>query len=140
VCRWKSPRAIRHIRANPPRQVRAWTRAALGTRDEARRLDALRSLKGVSVPMASAVLTLLYPRRYGVIDIRVWQVLHRSGSVERNARGVGLSSRNWHDFLELIRRFAAKLRVGARDVERALFEAHRVSQKGRLYKRGRVRV
>jgi hypothetical protein len=134
VCRWKSPRAIHHVRANTARQVRRATGLALSARSEESRLDALLTLKGVSVPMASAALTLLSPRRYGVIDIRVWQLLHAHGVVTRNAFGVGLSAGNWRQFLTVIRHFARKLRVKARDVERALFDAHRARQKGRLYR------
>jgi hypothetical protein len=137
VCHWKSPRAIRHVRANTARQVRAATGVALRTRSEERRLDALLQLKGVSVPMASAVLTLVNPSRYGVIDIRVWQLLHEHGAVTRNSEGVGLSANNWQQFLAVIRHFARKLRVKARDVERTLFDAHRARQKGRLYKTAR---
>lgn len=134
VCRWKSPRAIHHVRANTAWQVRAATGVALRARSETKRLDALLRLQGVSVPMASAALTLIDPRRYGVIDIRVWQLLHARGAVTRNAEGVGLSAGNWRQFLAVIRHFARKLRVKARDVERALFDAHRARQKGRLYK------
>lgn len=133
VCRWKSPRAIHQVRANTAKRVRAATTSALGTRSEPRRLESLVRLRGVSVPMASAVLTLIDPRRYGVIDIRVWQLLHARGAVRRNAEGVGLSAGNWREFLAVIRHFARKLRVKARDVERALFDAHRARQKGRLY-------
>ena len=68
---WKSPRAIRLISANNHHQVRRATQRALRTRSERIRLEALLSLSGVSVPMASAILTLLYPRKYGVLDIRV---------------------------------------------------------------------
>ena len=62
------------------------------------------------------------------------QLLHAHGVVTRNAFGVGLSAGNWRQFLTVIRHFARKLRVKARDVERALFDAHRVRQKGRLYR------
>jgi hypothetical protein len=71
ICRWKSARAIQHIRANTSRQIRLATAAALNTRSEMQRLDALTALRGVSIPMASAILMLLNPKRYGVIDIRV---------------------------------------------------------------------
>jgi hypothetical protein len=134
VCRWKSPRAIRYITANTPSQVRAATQAAFATRSEQRRLEALTQLMGVSVPMASAVLMLLDPKRYGVIDIRVWQLLHELGTVTKNAEGVNLSFRNWYEFLVIIRYFAKKLRVRARDVERALFDAHRAYQTHTLYR------
>ena len=133
VCRWKSPRAIRYINANTPSQVRVATQAALATRSEHRRLEALTRLRGVSVPMASAVLMLLNPKRYGVIDIRVWQLLHELGTVTKNAEGVNLSSTNWYEFLVIIRHFSRKLRVTARDIERTLFDAHRAYQRHQLY-------
>jgi hypothetical protein len=134
VCRWKSPRAIWHVRANPSARVRAATRAALRARSEGRRVAALLELDGVSIAMASAILTLLDPRRYGVIDIRVWQLLHAAGAVRGNREGASLRESHWHEFLGLIRHFAAKLRVTARDVERALFDAHRAYQRGTLYR------
>jgi hypothetical protein len=133
ACRWKSPRAIHHVRANTPRRIRAATAAAFGARREDARLQALLQLRGVSVPTASAVLMLANPRSYGVIDIRVWQLLHARGVVTRNAPGVGLGPGHWREFLGVIRYFARTLRLRARDVERALFDAHRARQKGRLY-------
>ena len=133
VCYWKSPRAIRHIRANTSREVRAATRVALESKSEQRRLDALTELRGVSVPMASALLMLLNPRRYGVIDIRVWQLLHELGTVTKNAKGVNFTFKNWYQFLVIIRHFSRKLGVKARDIERTLFNAHRAYQKDRLY-------
>jgi hypothetical protein len=133
VCRWKSPRAIRYIRSNSAADIRNATRKALATRSERRRLDALTSLNGVSVPMASAALTLVEPRRYGVIDIRVWQMLHALGAVTKNRAGVGFNFSHWREFLTILRHFAARHRVKARDVERALFLAHKDRQKGTLY-------
>jgi hypothetical protein len=134
VCYWKSPRAIRHVQANSRNAVRSATCVALGTRSEETRLKALTGLRGVSIPMASAILTLLYPHRYGVVDIRVWQLLHRLGAVKTNAAGIGFSSRNWHQFLAIIRHLATKLQIKARDVERTLFDVHKAYQAGRLYK------
>jgi hypothetical protein len=138
VCYWKAPRAIQHIRSNSPARVRATTRSALATRSERRRLEALRQLKGVSVPMASARLMLLNPKRYGVIDIRVWQLLHKVGTVTKNAEGVGFTFKNWYQFLVVLRYFAKKFGVSARDVERTLFIVHKEYQAGRLYKYSRV--
>jgi hypothetical protein len=50
ICRWKSPRAIKLIRANTARSIRSATRTAFATRSERRKLEALTRLKGVSVP------------------------------------------------------------------------------------------
>jgi len=134
VCYWKSARAIQRIRANSPARIRSATRAALATRSERRRLEALTQLKGVSVPMASALLMLLDPKRYGVIDIRVWQLLHELGAVTKNAAGVGLGFKNWYQYLMILRYFAKKLGVKARDIEHTLFLVHKEYQAGRLYK------
>jgi hypothetical protein len=140
VCRWKSARAIHLINRNSVVRVRTATRRALTTRSERRRLEALTTLDGVSVAMASAILTLLNPRRYGVIDIRVWQLLYALGEVTKKSSGVGFNFNNWYQFLMKLRCFAKQFGVGARDIERSLFFAHQANQKGTLYQRSRKRM
>ena len=140
VCRWKSARAIHLINRNSVIRVRTATRRALTTRSERHRVEALTTLDGVSVAMASAILTLLNPRRYGVIDIRVWQLLYALGEVTKKSGGVGFNFNNWYQFLMKLRYFAKQLGVGARDIERSLFFAHQANQKGTLYQRPRKRM
>jgi hypothetical protein len=135
ICRWKSARAIHHIKKNGAARVRTATWRALATPSERRRLETLMSLDGVSVAMASAILTLLNPRRYGVIDIRVWQLLYGMGAVTKNPSGVGFSFDHWHQFLMIVRQFAEEFHVSARDIERSLFSAHQAYQQGTLYAR-----
>ena len=137
VCRWKSARAIHLIKHNSSARVRTATQLALATRNEQRRLEALRTLDGVSVSMASAILTLLDPSRYGVIDIRVWQLLYALGEVTKKSSGVGFNFKNWYQFLMKLRYFAKKLSVSARDIERTLFFAHQANQRGTLYPQAR---
>lgn len=133
VCRWKAPRAIQLIKSNKPQKIRAVTKAAFSTRSEKKRITLLISLKGVSIPMASALLMLLNPKRYGVIDIRVWQLMYALGTVSKNSNGVRFTFKNWYQFLMVIRHFAKKCGVTARDVERTLFYAHKAYQAGTLY-------
>ena len=140
MCRWKSARAIHLINRNSVIRVRTATRRALTTRSERHRVEALTTLDGVSVAMASAILTLLNPRRYGVIDIRVWQLLYALGEVTKKSGGVGFNFDNWYQFLMKLRYFAKQLGVGARDIERSLFFAHQANQKGTLYQRPRKRM
>jgi hypothetical protein len=135
MCRWKSPRALHHYESNSAAAVRARSRAALRSRDERERLDRLTSLKGVSVPTASAILTLIDPGRYGVLDIRVWRLLFRMGAVASKPRGVGFRYADWERYLAILRRHAQALGVSARRVELTLFEYHRRTQAGRLYQR-----
>ena len=136
MCRWKSPRALRHYRRNSPARIRAVTRAALAARRERRRIELLTALRGVNVPVASAILTLLRPRHYGVLDIRAWQLLYRLGAVTSRPDGRGFGASHWIEYLETLRRHARALGVSARAVEYTLFHCHRKYQAGRLYQDG----
>lgn len=133
ICRWKSPRSTGLVRENGARRIRTATEAAIRSVEERERFERLLSLRGVSAPSASAVLTMLEPGRYGVIDIRVWQLLHAMGAVRGNARGAGFTLDQWLQFLHVLRGVAAELDVTARAVERTLFAAHRERQVGTLY-------
>jgi hypothetical protein len=135
MCRWKSPRAMLHYRRHSAATIRRVSQAVLATRDEALRMTLLTELKGVSVPTASAILTLLEPRRYGVLDIRVWQLLHTIGAVRSRPDGRGFGLPHWLEFLALIRTQARALGLTARAVEWMLFGYHQTVQTGRLYER-----
>jgi hypothetical protein len=134
VCRWKSARAIRQIQRNRAERIKKVTGEAFATRSERKKLTLLTSLHGVSVPMASAILMLTRPTRYGVIDIRVWQLLYKMGSVTSNENGLHFAFKEWYRYLMILRYYAKKYNVGARDIERTLFLAHGRYQKGTLYK------
>jgi hypothetical protein len=133
MCRWKSPRARRLWQTNSPGRIRSVSRAVLATRNERRRMELLTGLAGVGVPMASAILTLLDPRRYCVLDIRAWQLLFAIRSVDTNRRGQGFTIAQWEDYLAALRHHARRLGVGARTIEYTLFRCHRRFQRGTLY-------
>ncbi len=133
MCRWKSSRAIHHYRRNTSAAVRRTSREVLDTRNERRRLELLTRLRGVSIPTASAILTLIDPERYGVIDIRAWQLLFQIGAVDKKPGGVGFVFADWDRYLSILRVHARSLRVPVRRVELTLFEYHRKTRKGRLY-------
>jgi hypothetical protein len=130
---WKSARARRHYLQNSPALVRVVSRAALAARSERERMAALTRLAGVSIPVASAILTLLDPRRYGVLDIRVWQLLHALDPAIGNRRGRGFTVAHWERYLATLRAEAQRRGVTARAMEWSLFHAHRALQRGRLY-------
>ena len=133
MCRWKSPRALHHYQRNAAGKVREASRRALASRSERKRMEHLLALDGVSVPVASAILTLLDPRRYGVLDIRAWQMLYAMRGVDANPAGRGFTVGQWLRYLETLREHARRLRASARAVEYTLFLCHRKRQRGRLY-------
>jgi hypothetical protein len=133
MCRWKSPRAMLHYRRHPAARIRDLSRAVLATRSERRRMELLVELRGVSVPVGSAILSLIDPRRYGVLDIRVWQLLWALGAVNRKPGGRGFTVADWLAFLTTLRHHARRRGVSPRAAELTIFEYHRQVQQGRLY-------
>ena len=134
MCSWKSPRPRHLYQSNSSADIKRVSNELFAAKCEKQRVELLTSLKGVGVPTASAILTLTDPRDYGVIDIRVWQLLYQCGAVAARPAGVGFSCENWLEFLEGLRYWARKFDVTARDVERALFEHHKEHQSGTLYR------
>ncbi|MBI4636592.1 MAG: hypothetical protein HY727_09625 [Candidatus Rokubacteria bacterium] len=133
MCRWKSPRARRQYERNPAPTIRRVSRLVLTTRSERQRLALLTSLRGVGVPMASAILTLIDPERYGVLDIRVWRLLFGIRSVTQNPRGQGFTVDQCCRYLATLRHHARRLGVTVRTVEYSLFCCHKKYQTGNLY-------
>jgi hypothetical protein len=83
---------------------------------------------------ASAILMFYDRTQYPIIDIRVWRQLYNAGLVTTNPRGQGFRLKEWEKFLEIIRDFAKKTKLTARQVEKRLFDIDKNEQVGNLYK------
>ena len=134
ICYWKSPRSIRRCERNSASSIEGIISKVFRTKSEQTRLELLTSLQGVSVPTASAILALTNPKRYGVIDIRVWQLLYALKSVTSRPTGQGFTFKHWYRYLRILRHHANRLKVSVRLVELTLFRFHQNHQVGRLYK------
>ncbi len=132
---WKSPRPKRRHEANSEKAISKVSRNIFATNYEKRKIDLLLSLEGFSVPVASAILTITDPKNYGIIDIRTWKVLYEYKAVKVRPTGTNFSFKNWYNYLMQLRYFAAKYGVTARDIERTLFDYHKRTSEGVLYKR-----
>ena len=133
ICYWKSTRSIRQCERNSASVIELASQKVLSTRSERRRIELLTGLHGVSIPTASAILTLTDTDNYGVIDIRVWQLLYVLNSIQNNARGQGFTFEHWYRYLKILRHHAHRLNRPVRIVELTLFKFHQPRQQGRLY-------
>lgn len=136
MCSWKSPRPRRLYESNSNAVIRRVSIKVFAAGCEKEKVELLTNLKGVRIPTASAILTLTDPQNYGVIDIRVWQVLYSYGVVINRPSGVGFSFENWIKYLERLRFWAKNFNVTVREVERVMFEHHKENQEGTLYRTG----
>jgi hypothetical protein len=84
------------------------------------RFGILCSLRGVGVPVASAILALVFPGRYAVIDFRGWRQVFGE---ERTAFSVS----DYKRYLRAIQALAQELGWPVQEVDLAIWEYDRVN-------------
>lgn len=82
------------------------------------RMGVLCSLRGVAVPVASAVLALVYPNEYAVIDFRGWRQVF-----DEDRRTFSIS--NYRRYMGQVRRLAQELHWPVQEVDLAIWEYDR---------------
>lgn len=76
IVRWKSERAVHYLIGNSSASIRRALEVAAAPEASTREaVAALLGLHGVDVPVASAILTAIFPERYTVMDCRVLEAL-----------------------------------------------------------------
>jgi hypothetical protein len=76
IVRWKSERAVHYLIGNSSASIRhALEVAAAPEASTQEAVSALLGLHGVDLPVASAILTAIFPERYTVMDCQVLEAL-----------------------------------------------------------------
>jgi hypothetical protein len=83
--------------------------------DTERAFRELQSLKGIGLPVASAILTAVFPDRFTIIDIMAFRAL---GAPE----GIPLSVPLYLRYLAFCGQQAERLGISLRDMDRALWQ------------------
>lgn len=77
-------------------------------------LKLLTSLRGVAIPLASAVLAICYPKSYAVIDSLLWQLLYKE---EKSSFTVS----DYQKFIEALRKFSQLTNMDVQTTEFGLW-------------------
>lgn len=133
ILRWKSPRPSKHYEVNTDKNVQEITRLAFATKNENLKIHILTALSGVNYPSASAVLMFYDPKKYPVLDIRVWKQLHNAKLVECNERGQGFSLNQWELYLGVLRPMAKEMGLTVRELEKRIFDYDKKVQTKPIY-------
>ena len=80
----------------------------------------LMSLPGVGVGLASAILTLYFPERYGIIDFRVWDEIHEVAPGQQPLTRT-FGQKELCDYVGAIQPLAKELQVSPQVVDFALW-------------------
>lgn len=114
---WKSARIAGLIGKNTPSDVAKALRFATDKRTSERwAIETLCGLKGVGIPVASAILTMVYPDRYTIIDFRALEAL----GIQRDD---GEETVDFYlEYLATCRRLAQVHKIDLRTLDRALWQ------------------
>lgn len=90
--------------------------------EDLRKVKILCDIQGIWLSIASAILTVCYPKRFTVLDYRAWEVLALQDiSVENLPKRYPQSPKNYLQYCEVCRRFADRVGLPLRDLDRALW-------------------
>ena len=122
ICLWKSRRPKNRYSKNSTAKIKQITSLAFKERDESVKMEILTRLKGVSIPTASALLSVTNPKKYPVIDKRCVTSLKDLHLIEWET----ITLASWTKYLYTIRDIAKRQNKSARDIEKALFAYNRL--------------
>lgn len=129
ICMWKSVRQKQSYLKNME-SVEKISKEAFLEKDERKKIEKLCVLRGVGIPTASAIFTIVYPEKYGVIDIRCIEILIKKGfDIKKN-----ISINTWLKFLAIIRKMANDNNLTPREIDKILFAMHREALEKENYK------
>lgn len=123
IAMWKSVRPKKRYIANENKQhIKSITKMAFARTNEVEKIKLLCELKGVAIPTASAILTIVFPEKYAVIDVRCMETLREKFKQEI---GKYVSLKTWSDYLRIMRKLAKENNITPRELDMALFAMHR---------------
>jgi len=122
-CYWKTPRSRSRVARNPAEYVEAITRVALSTPNERLRIEILRLLHGVDWPTASVLLHFGHSERYPILDFRaLWSV-----GID-NPKSI-FHFDAWWEYTVFCRKLAEEAGLSMRELDRALWQYSKASQR-----------
>ncbi len=79
------------------------------------KLNLLCTIRGVGIPVATAILSLCYPDKYAVIDFRVWEELYKQNKS-------WFSLKDYHKYMKAINEISVFHGATPREVDHAIWQ------------------
>lgn len=122
ICLWKSRRPKKRYNLNSEEQIITTTKLAFLEKDEETKINILKLLDGVLIPTASALLSVVNPEDYPIIDKRCVQSLQDLKLIKWKI----INNKNWLLYLTIIRNLSKELNLTCREIEKGLFAYNRI--------------
>ena len=123
ICLWKSRRPKRLYDLNSDKEIISKSKVSFAEKDELKKIKILTELKGVQIPTASAILSVVNPDSYPIIDERCIQSLIDLGIIKWKT----ITENNWIEYLKIIRSLSKEKNKTAREIEKGLFAYNRIN-------------
>jgi len=114
IVAWKSSRSTGLLAKNSDADIADALRLAVGAETERAAVAVLPGLRGVEIPVASAVMTAIHPERYTILDYRALEAL----GVSRSFYTIDF----YLEYLACCRGLARKRPGGLRELDRAMWQ------------------
>src|SRR5664279_1514311 len=122
IAEWKTVRSRARCRKNEAEYVKEVTRAALSSKNERFKVQALRLLDGVEWPTASVILHFCDRGRYPILDVRaLWSLGFKTPPL--------YAFDFWKAYVTFLRRISDEVGVSMRILDRALWQFSKTKQK-----------
>lgn len=121
IARWKSSRRAADVRNNKKREVKNVTRTVFESDCPESKIRELDNLKGVGIPIGSAVLCMHNPENCGVIDIRAWNTLNKLDTSFIKKKISYFKIKDFGKYLYKIRNLAKQNKMTCRQIDMALW-------------------
>lgn len=120
ICMWKSVRQKPNYLKNKD-TVEKITKNAFTEKNETKKINKLCNLRGIGIKTASAILTVVFPKRYAVMDERCLDILKMYGFKISKYSSV----KTWLNYLDIMRKVAKENGISPRELDMAFFAMHK---------------
>lgn len=135
ICMWKSPRPKKLYESEKNKKnVEYITKEAFKINDEKDKILKLCELDGVQIPTASAILSVVFPEKYAVIDIRVLSILNEFKLIKYEEQQ-SITPKMWVEYLDILSNLSKNNNnIEFREIDKILFGYSVKNRKENLYK------
>jgi thermostable 8-oxoguanine DNA glycosylase len=123
IVTWKANRAKTRVKKgllDAGKSVRQLMKEVSQADSPVDKVEILCNVKGIGIPIASAILSVCYPTRFTVLDYRAWKTLEQA-SVEGIPEHPPRDAQSYLQYCEACRRFADRMGLSLRRLDHALW-------------------
>lgn len=112
-------------------QIKALTKQAFNS-GEKEILDLLTKIKGVTIKVASEILTFYDPKKYCIFNSHIYDEVFGT-NIDTRPKTVNSNKKHYLELLQTIRHFSKKYKIDAKDIGNAFFQKNCEKRKNRTH-------